>query len=276
MRRRLLIVLAVCLPLLVVGSVGVYLIRSSPSDESAAPTTSSSEASSDVPIEATTGSPTAAAPPTPAPPYEPPPTRGTLAASPDVLAAAVQRARTHFEEYQASGIYPPQGDSAAVLFAGDVGAHRVIVVVAPAACLDPNACPNRPLLHRVVLVGSAGAPVDQLDVLGNVDDLEGADEQAVAVGDVTGTVTVVAYPRTGEPVLIGAVPVGGDSIVWQPAADQGGWASAELSGVNPVYLVKQTGGTCGTTLVGYVGEDFPIDPVAVDAAIQEGCTAGMG
>ncbi len=270
MRRRLLVVLAACLPLLIVGWVGVLLTRS-PSDESANPSTSANDPSSDVPVEQTTGSPNAA-PPTPAPPYDPPPTRGTLAGSPDVLDAAITQARTQFEQYD--GNYPPQADSATVLFAGDVGAHRVMVVVAPSACLNPRACPPTPLLHRVVLTGPAGAAVDQLTLFNNGDDSEGSDEQAVVVGDVTGTVTVIVYPSSTEPVEIGAVPIGGDSIVWQSAADQGGWASAELSGVNPVFLVKRAG-ACGTTLVGYVGEDFPIDQVAVDAAIQEGCTAGM-
>ena len=265
MRRRLLIVLAACLPLLIVGWVGVLLTRS-PSDESAVPTTSSSEASADVPIEATTGSPTAAAPPTPGPPYEPPPTKGSLAGSSDVLDAAMERARGEFEQHNGDP-YPPRPDEVAVLFAGDVGPHRVIVAVNPAESTD--------LLWRVVLAGPAGAAVAELGLFGGGNDHVGSDEHAVVIGDSSGTVTVVAYPPVAGPVQVGAVPVGGNALVWQPAVDHGGWASAELTGVHPFYLVEQSDGTCGTTLQAYSSPDTPIDPVAIDAAIAAGCTAGM-
>ncbi len=267
-RRRILIVLAACLPLVLIGWVGLLLTQSSPEGPRTAtsPNDTAADAQTVAPLDTTAGSETPA-PPTPVWDYAPPPTRGSLAGSRDVLAAAEQRAREHFDDFEADP-HPPRADEVAVLFAGDAGPHRVIVAVAPA-----SSTPD--LLWRVALVGPAGAPVDQLAQFGNGNDFVGSDEHAVAVGDVSGTVTVVTYPPATGPVQVGAVPVSADSLVWQPAVDHGGWATAELTGFYPIFLVDHGGGVCSTALVGYTGEDQPIDQVAIDAAIQAGCTAGM-
>ncbi len=178
--------------------------------------------------------------------------------------------------------------SVAILFAGDVGRHRVVVAAARVRVPSGDSCEeqqaselNGPtILQRFVLSGPAGAEVAALNLDDNGDGDVPSDEWAVTVPEPAG-VTVVAFPRRpGAVVAVGSFSKGSTELVWTTApATREGWTTLRLrhAYASPVLVRVPGQEDCpSSTLTVFTDRDEPGELAARRAMTKLPCVRGLG
>ena len=212
--------------------------------------------------------------------------RGSLAADPVLKQEVLERVRPALES-DVLGDERPFG-KVTILFAGDVGRHRVIVAAAPVRVPSGDSCEDQQawelsgptILQRFVLSGPAGAEVAALKLDDNGDDDVPTDEWAVTVPEPAG-VTVVAFPRHPRAVVaVGSFSKGSTELVWTTApATREGWTTLRLRNAyaSPVLVRVRGQEDCpSSTLTAFSDRDEPGELAARRAMTKLPCVRGLG
>ena len=220
------------------------------------------------------------------PSWDSPKTRGSLAADRALRREVVARVLPALES-EVLGEERAFGE-VAILFAGDVGGHRVVVAAAPVRVPSGDSCEDQEafelhapaILQRFVLSGPAGAEVAALKLDDNGDGDVPTDEWAVTVPEPAG-VTVVAFPRrAGAVVAVGSFSKGSTELVWTTApATREGWTMLRLRDAyaSPVLVRAPGQEDCpSSTLTVFTDRDEPGEFAARRAMEKLPCVRGLG
>lgn len=209
--------------------------------------------------------------------YKAPDTVGNLVNDVEVLTTSRERAAAFFTDLDPA----IASEETQLLFAGDVGPHRIVVAVARDDSVIHEAPPVGRNIHirRIVLSGPAGADVNELDIVDNGNDSPGTDEWSVSVPTGDG-VTVVAYPRTKvHKIQVATVPLRTTRLRWVDVPVRQGWASTYQPGVySSAVLVRRLRGNCAASTLVSTTKDRPRagEKAARAALSRTTCVAGGG
>jgi hypothetical protein len=215
-----------------------------------------------------------------------PTTRGSLARDRVVRDATWARIRPALEGDGLSDEHIFGGIT--ILFAGDVGHHRLVVAAAPVRLTGGESCDQQEsaeggpaMLQKFVLSGPAGTEVDLLKMEDNGGGDSPSDEWAVTVPEEPG-VTVVAFPPNPRArVTVGSYSKGATEPTWVAAPPtRDGWTTKQLPHAYPsTVLVRVPGGEhCPSqTLATFTDRhDEPGEYAARVAMEKLPCVKGMG